>query len=262
MAIKIGNNDITFKVGSADCTVYLGETLMYSGGSQPTPPSPYYTEYLTFVVEQSGTIMSYFQFSYSLDDGSTWSTVYGQYEMINVNAGDKVLIKDMVRSGWAANASFNFMSGSYSVEGNIMSLLFGDNFIGQTDLTGYNHAFDNLFENCSRYITSFDNLVLPATTLSEGCYYQMFEGCTSLTTAPQLPATTLAKDCYYQMFDGCTNLNSITCLATDISATQCTENWAFGVASSGTFIKNPSMTSWSSGNSGIPSNWTVVDYTG
>ena len=37
MAIKIGNNDITFKVGSADCTVYLGDTLMYSGGTPPTP---------------------------------------------------------------------------------------------------------------------------------------------------------------------------------------------------------------------------------
>lgn len=33
MAIKIGNNNIELKVGSADCTVYLGETLMYSGGT-------------------------------------------------------------------------------------------------------------------------------------------------------------------------------------------------------------------------------------
>ena len=29
--IKLGNNDISFKVGSADCTVYLGSTLLYSG---------------------------------------------------------------------------------------------------------------------------------------------------------------------------------------------------------------------------------------
>lgn len=38
------------------------------------------------------------------------------------------------------------------------------------------------------------------------CYYYMFAGCTSLTTAPSLPATTLANYCYYFMFRGCANL--------------------------------------------------------
>lgn len=33
--IKIGNLDISaFKVGSGDCTIYLGDTLLYSGGTQ------------------------------------------------------------------------------------------------------------------------------------------------------------------------------------------------------------------------------------
>ena len=36
MSVKIGTSDLTFKVGSADCTVYLGNTLMYSGGTTPT----------------------------------------------------------------------------------------------------------------------------------------------------------------------------------------------------------------------------------
>lgn len=37
--IKIGNLDISaFKVGSSDCKVYLGSTLLYSGGT--TPPTP------------------------------------------------------------------------------------------------------------------------------------------------------------------------------------------------------------------------------
>ena len=34
----------------------------------------------------------------------------------------------------------------------------------------------------------------------------MFNGCTSLTTAPKLPATTLVRWCYFGMFEGCTNL--------------------------------------------------------
>ena len=38
MAINLGNNDITLKVDSTDVSaVYLGSTLVYSGGSQPTP---------------------------------------------------------------------------------------------------------------------------------------------------------------------------------------------------------------------------------
>ena len=42
--------------------------------------------------------------------------------------------------------------------------------------------------------------------MAEGCYQGMFQGCTSLTRAPELPATTLAKSCYDFMFQGCTNL--------------------------------------------------------
>lgn len=34
----------------------------------------------------------------------------------------------------------------------------------------------------------------------------MFLGCTSLTQVPVLPATTLANGCYQHMFDGCTSL--------------------------------------------------------
>jgi hypothetical protein len=88
----------------------------------------------------------------------------------------------------------------------------------------------------------------------------MFQGCTSLTTAPSLHATTLANYCYSNMFNGCTSLNSIKCLATDISADECTEDWVYGVSASGTFTKAESMSSWTTGINGIPSGWTVQDY--
>ena len=99
-------------------------------------------------------------------------------------------------------------------------------------------------------------LALPATTLTEGCYYSMFYGCSSLTSAPALPATTLPLWCYAFMFQGCTSLNSVTCLATNISADVCTANWLQGVASTGTFTKASGAT-WPTGSNGIPSNWTV-----
>ena len=101
---------------------------------------------------------------------------------------------------------------------------------------------------------------LPATELASRCYAYMFEKCTSLVAAPELPATTLARECYLYMFLNCINLNYIKCLAVDNSATDCTFNWVSGVSSTGTFIKNPSMTSWTTGNKGIPTGWTVVNH--
>ena len=99
---------------------------------------------------------------------------------------------------------------------------------------------------------------LPATTLADYCYAQMFQGCESLAnTYPVLPATTLTNNCYEQMFKNCTKLNNIECLATDISATNCTHEWLKNVSSTGTFYKSASMTSWTTGDSGIPSGWTV-----
>ena len=99
---------------------------------------------------------------------------------------------------------------------------------------------------------------LPVTTLTNSCYYYMFSGCTSLTTAPELPATALTNYCYNGMFYGCSKLNYIKMLATDISASNCLTNWVSYVSSTGTFVKN-AATDIPTGVSGIPSGWTVKD---
>jgi hypothetical protein len=64
------------------------------------------------------------------------------------------------------------------------------------------------------------------------------------------------------MFWGCTNLNTITCLATNISASLSTSNWVRDAGNgTGTFYKAETMTSWpTTGNNGIPSGWTVETY--
>lgn len=114
-------------------------------------------------------------------------------------------------------------------------------------------CYIGMFRYCASLTTTPE---LPVTTLAEGCYCQMFMGCSSLTEAPELPATTLTEWCYYQMFINCSNLTSITCLATNKSASLCTREWVKGVASSGTFVKAANA-SWATGDSGIPNNWTV-----
>lgn len=113
---------------------------------------------------------------------------------------------------------------------------------------------ENMFYGCTSLTTA---PALPATTLADRCYGNMFLSCTSLITAPELPATNLKGNCYYQMFYGCTKLNYIKCLATDISAYNCTYNWVDGVAPTGTFVKAADMTGWTTGSRGIPKGWTV-----
>lgn len=121
-------------------------------------------------------------------------------------------------------------------------------------------CYSSMFNGCTSLVTAPS--ILPATTLATFCYYQMFNFCDSLTIAPELPARTLQAGCYREMFEGCTNLNRITCLATNISASSCLKYWVNGVSSTGTFIKNPNMTAWTTGMDGIPSGWTVEDYVG
>lgn len=117
-------------------------------------------------------------------------------------------------------------------------------------------CYSSMFSGCTSLTTA---PVLPATILASNCYSNMFKGCTSLASAPVLPATTLADWCYYQMFKNCSLINEITCLATDISATNCTNDWLSGVASTGTFHKSPEMQDWPlNSQSGIPEGWTVI----
>ena len=119
-------------------------------------------------------------------------------------------------------------------------------------------CYADMFNGCTSLTTA---PALPATTLANYCYYSMFQGCTLLTTAPELQANTLTDYCYQDMFQGCTSLNNITMLATDISASNCLNNWVMNVSSTGTFTKSPEMTSLPTGVNGIPEGWTVVDYT-
>ena len=117
------------------------------------------------------------------------------------------------------------------------------------------YCYSYMFNNCSSLTTAPE---LPATTLIDGCYSHMFNNCAKLTTAPELPATTLAEWCYVGMFSYCNKLNYIKMLATDISARDCLYDWVENVSPTGTFVKNPNLTSLPTGTDGIPEGWTVI----
>ena len=187
----------------------------------------YSTQYLTFVPTESGT----FSFSgsssstvnnssiqYSTDNGYTWKTL-NRGNSISVSSGNKVMWKSSTFRYTLDGIGRFSSTGKFNIEGNIMSLLYGDNFSGQTILPEI-LEFSELFRDCINVISA-ENLILPATTLTNYCYREMFRGCTSLTTAPELPATTMEMQCYYGMFSGCTSLTTVpnSLPATDLSNT-------------------------------------------
>ena len=273
---------------------------------------------------------------YRIDDGS-WNTLYADSNTPSINKGQTLSFKGNLTPNSSSGIGTFTISKKCNLKGNIMSMLYGDNFIIRNDLYGKYNAFYKLFYNCKTILDASGLLLptalefrcysymfygctslteapellatelenncyqymfygctslkiapeLPATIVHVGCYsymfygctslteapelpamilvndcYQyMFSGCTSLVTAPELPATTLAGYCYFHMFYGCSKLNYIKMLATDISAGHCLSSWVNGVASTGTFVKHPAMTSLLTSPDGIPSGWTVENYT-
>lgn len=143
-------------------------------------------------------------------------------------------------------------------------------------------VYEYMFQDCSNlvsgpseiYLESMDEMsceymfynctsltkapALPSMNLSNNCYIGMFKGCTSLNTAPELPAETLTPGCYSMMFEGCSSLNYVKSLSKTSPAASNTSYWLYGVSPTGTFVKASGVT-WPTGDSGIPSGWTVQE---
>ena len=170
-------------------------------------------------------------------DGVAWSdwAEYGSGTTVTLaKVGDKVQFKgNNARYAYSASGSSTFaFSKDCYVYGNIMSLITSTDFSICTTFTkGY--ALQKLFYwNTHIQLHPTQELLLPATTLSDYCYKEMFArssvtsspklpamtlmtGCydamfwlSALKVAPELPATTLIEKCYREMFYGCANLTT------------------------------------------------------
>ena len=104
------------------------------------------------------------------------------------------------------------------VYGNIMSLVDELGFATATQVSS--EAFSGLFRNYGNLIDA-GNLILPATTLGDSCYMEMFQKCSKLTKSPALPATALADRCYMNMFGRCQALESAPALPATALANEC-----------------------------------------
>lgn len=189
------------------------------------------SDYLTFYCDEAGTIgwkcgdaSIARTIQYSKDFGFTWNnlTSTASSATFSVSAGDVV---------WFKGTSSDYMLNSFTlsnkthVYGNVNSLTGNNTSVGA-------NCFMGLFSGCSNlYTYVHKKIILPATTLEECCYQDMFYGCTSLTTAPELPALTMASRCYSSMFGGCTSLTAAPVLPATTLATSCYQYMFYGCTS-------------------------------
>ena len=212
------------KVSVSGITVkdWTGGTITDNGKTEECP-----TPYVTFTAEGKQTFKMTVQngyeiseLEYSVNNGD-WATVKADTEVPFGGENDNLRLRGTNIKGtadgfdWYSTITFTDPTVDVACIGDIRTLLDWRIYnIVETN----NAMFCNLFNGCS-VLTSAPEL--PATKLAEDCYYQMFSGCTNLTAAPELPATTLENSCYRDMFWSCTKLTSAHELPATILANYC-----------------------------------------
>ena len=257
-----------FDSNEVKITATISEGTNFKSGSTSYWVEPVSCELALRPTSSTGTRFAFTRgnsIEYKIGTGGTWTTLASGSYTSTVSNGQRIFWRgSLSKVSGDGVGTFVASGGTYVAEGNAMSILFGSTYYYQFSLAGKdNAAFDSLFGSENQLLTSAADLQLPATTLSKWCYYGMFLNCRKLMHGPCLPAPTLTEGCYYSMFQGCTELNRISCLATNISANVCTYAWVNGVYSSGSgiFTKASSMSSWTTGDSGIPSGWSTANGT-
>ena len=156
-----------------------------------------------------------------------------QFYSINTSLGGSAVAaaRGMTRAVDSGTKYINIKpSMKTEIYGNVMSLLKGKDNLDSEDAETIeaDNAFYGLFSGADKLVNSEEReLVLPATTLKDGCYQDMFSGCKGIEKAPELPAPTLVKDCYSGMFADCSKLSEVKCLALEASL-DCLKDWLTG----------------------------------
>lgn len=163
-------------------------------------------------------------------DGDEWVKLASGSETQPINVGQTLSFRGELKPNGTKGIGTFTINKKCNLKGNCMSMLFGDNAANNFSLSGKNFAFYKLFFNCKNIVNVSRNF-LPATTLAMSCYAVMFNGCTSLTTAPELPATILSNSCYSTMFSGCKSLTTTPVLPATNLANYCYASMFYGCTS-------------------------------
>ena len=187
----------------------------------------------------------YQDFECSFDGGGTWGAMEASFTL-------PCCEEVMVRKASAYDASFNLSTSSFhldvanfEISGNIMSLLYGSDFIGKSTIPA--NAFKDLFSGAGA-IVSAENLVfefedIPSaacrgmfknlgvlakipdlsrikTIADNGCY-EMFYNCIAISTPVVLNITSACSYCCYRMFYNCYALVEASLLTSPTLTASC-----------------------------------------
>ena len=170
--IKLGNNDITLKVGSNDVSAaYLGSTLVYSGDT-PTPPTPSFN--------------------------GKWLATYvgGTTSSAECDASSAITQNEITTIGL-----LTLEIGSCATEIGDFSVYQASNLTSVTIADSVTTIGTNVFKGCS----SLPAITIPNSVTSIG--QNAFQSCTALTSINIPSGLTSISD---YTFSGCTSLTSIT----------------------------------------------------
>ena len=166
-------------------------------------------------------------------DKNTWNTWDGS-EISSANK--KLYLRGKNNTTFYTTKGVQFvLSANAGCYGNINTLLDYEN----PPISVGKNCYRSMFQGCASLTTAPE---LPATTLASYCYQNMFINCTSLTTAPELPATTLESNCYQNMFQGCKSLTTAPELPATTLAEYCYDYMFYGCTSLTTAPALPATT--------------------
>lgn len=292
-----------FASGADATTLSLPEGIEWENGAYPDILAN--ATYQVSIVNSLASIVSYYTRRYltieALEDLTVSFSSAVEYRINNLiwksaGAGEEISLAGgsiiQYRANLTPNSSSGIgkftVSGMCNLSGNCMSLLFGDNANGVTDLSDYPYAFYKLFEDCAGIINVSKDF-LPATILSNYCYNFMFHNCSSLVVGPDirptavgdgscyvmfwnctsmikgpsvLPATTLATKCYYSMFYDCASLEVAPELPATTLVSECYSHTFYGCSKlnyiKASFTTTPSKSYTLNWVSGVASSGTFV----
>lgn len=207
MSVYLGNNEVGIGVyEKPPQKPYTGFKFHNEGTANKVKLTSYIT---------SGGTLPTVSLLWSMDNGTTWQN-YTNGSWITLAANTTVCFMagpagNVRFSSVDSEAKWYFtteLEGGYVfLEGNIMSLLTQD-YENADEVPSF--AFRGLFEKGNySYATNFniavygDSLKLPAKVVNAYGYANMFAAQSSIGTMPDLPATTVGEGAYMNMFSGC-----------------------------------------------------------
>lgn len=188
----------------------------------------FYAPYVTFTADAAQTFKMTTKGNYNIDkleyslDGNNWTAVEKDKEVEFGGAKGSLRLRGKNPNGTASSSVYNYSTITFThsdvkvaCTGDIRTLLDWEYY---KTVDTQNARFYNLFDHCTALTSAPE---LPAENLANYCYKSMFYGCSSLKTAPKLPAKTMASECYTHMFNGCSSLKKVPELPAETLADAC-----------------------------------------